>query len=237
MKFLKKVFGLASSTSSSFLLLEFGVLPIEAEIHKRQLMYLHKISQRDVSDPVAQMFRNLVNFSEQGEENWWTDVKPLLGKYGLPEDMEVIKLLSKTTFKTMVNKGIEHFMFQKLKTDCSKLKKTADLEYTRLGMQEYLQVLYPSQSKQILKSRCGTLDIKTQNTYKFDDEMCRKCVRCVESLEHIINCQQKEEIQLCVSEIGEISELVSVQLTRIASRIQNFLDEVDLGHGSMDNED
>ena len=200
-------------------------------------MYLHKISQRDVSDPVAQMFRNLVNFSEKGEENWWTDVKPLLGKYGLPEDMEVIKLLSKTTFKTMVNKGIEHFMFQKLKTDCSKLKKTADLEYTRLGMQEYLQVLYPSQSKLILKSRCGTLDIKTQNTYKFDDEMCRKCVRCVESLEHIINCQQKEEIQLCVSEIGEISELVSVQLTRIASRIQNFLEEVDLGHGSMDNED
>ena len=98
-------------------------------------------------------------------------------------------------------------------------------------------MLYPSQSKLILKSRCRTLDIKTQNTYKFDDVMCRKCEMCVESLEHIINCKQAEEIQLCVSEIEEISELVSVQLTRIASRIQNFLEDVEQGHGSMDSED
>ena len=89
----------------------------------------------------------------------------------------------------------------------------------------------------ILTSRCGTLDIKMQNTYKFDDEVCRKCEVCLESLEHIINCGQLEEIQLCVSGIEEISDLVSVQLTRIASHIQNFLEEVEQGQRSMESED
>ena len=237
LKFLKKIFRLASSTPNSFLLLEFGVLPIEGEIHKRQLMYLHKILQRDKDDPVSQMLSNLMAFDVKGEENWWTQVRPLLQVYGLPEDVEVIKLLSKSTFKTMVNKGVEQVMLQKLQTECSSLKKTVDLKYDQLGMQEYLRVLYPSQSKLILKSRCKTLDIKLHNTYKFDDELCRRCGVCPESLEHIINCKQIEKVQVCVLEAGEISDLVSVQLSRVASRIQNFLEEMEKGRGTLESED
>ena len=99
------------------------------------------------------------------------------------------------------------------------------------------RVLYPSQSKLILKSRCGTLDIKLHNKYKFDDELCRRCGVCPESLEHIINCSEGEAIQLSVSEIGDISDLVSVQLSRIASRVQKFLEEVEKGVGTVDAED
>ena len=229
MKLLKRIFNLPSSTSNSFLLLELGVLPIEAEIHKRQLMYLYKILQLPEDDPVTQMFNNLVILSEDGENNWWTQVKPRLKVYGLPEDVEIIKNLSKDAFKAMVNKGVVQVWLQRLRTECSARKKTSNLVYEKLGMQDYLKVLFPSQAKLILKSRCQTLDIKTHNAYKFDtdDTTCRKCGTCPETFEHIVNCGQSEIIEIETDNIPECSDLVQVQLSRVAMRIQDFYDVVE----------
>ena len=42
---------------------------------------------------------------------------------------------------------------------------------------------------------------------------------------------------MCVLEAGEISDLVSVQLSRVASRIQNFLEEMEKGRGTLKSED
>ena len=61
-------------------------------------MYLHRILQLPEEDPVLQMFRNEVQLCERGESNWWTQVGPLLERYGLP-DVDVIKNLSKHVFK------------------------------------------------------------------------------------------------------------------------------------------
>ena len=79
-KFLKKILNLPSSTPNSFLFLELGVLPIEREIHKRQLMFLHRLLTLPIEDPVRQMFDNIVELADKGEANWWTQVKPLLSK-------------------------------------------------------------------------------------------------------------------------------------------------------------
>ena len=207
------------------------MLPIEGEIHKRQLMYLYKILLLPDDDPVSQMLRNLISMSENGEENWWSHVRPLLPLYGLPEDFNVIKQLSKNTFKLMVNKGVEHTMLEQLKRDCSLLKKTKDLSYSKLAMQDYLKVLFPNQAKLILKSRCQTLDIKAHNTYKFQeyDTSCRKCGICEETLDHVVNCEKSEYIDVrtvfemdCISD----SDMMAVQLSRIAGRIKSFYDEV-----------
>jgi hypothetical protein len=147
MKMLKRIFQLPTSTPNSFLLLELGILPIEGEVHKRQLMYLHRILLLPEDDPVSQMFENLMMFAENGEDNWWTQVKPLLPKYGLPEDLRIIKQLSKDTFKNMVNKGVEHVSTQNLMSECSTKKKTASLKYQSLAMQGYMKTMFPSQAK------------------------------------------------------------------------------------------
>ena len=52
LKFLKRIVGVASSTSNAFIYLELGVLPINFEIEKRQLMYLHRILQLESTDAV-----------------------------------------------------------------------------------------------------------------------------------------------------------------------------------------
>ena len=60
LKFLKRIVGVASSTCNAFVYLELGVLPINFEIEKRQLMYLHRILQLESTDPVWKLFWKLV---------------------------------------------------------------------------------------------------------------------------------------------------------------------------------
>ena len=141
------------------------MLPIENEIHKRQLMYLHKILLLPDEDPVHQMFTNIVEFAERGESNWWSQVKPLLTKYGLPQNLDEIKSLSKGTFKGVVNRAVTDAVFEDLRSECASLKKTANLLYEKFELQGYLKELYPNQARVILKARCKTLDLKTHNTY------------------------------------------------------------------------
>ena len=66
LKFLKRIVGVCSSTSNSFIFLELGVLPIEHEIGKRQIMFLHRILQLDKDDPVNIMFWNIKFLHEAG---------------------------------------------------------------------------------------------------------------------------------------------------------------------------
>ena len=179
MKMLKKILHLPSSTCNSYLLLELGVLPILGEIHKRQLNYLHRVLTLPEDDPVHQIFQNMLEFEREGERNWWSDVKPLLALYGLPEDLSVVGNLSKESFKRMVKNGVHFKMAEKLKNECSNLQKTADLTYDEmLQTQQYLKEMYPEEARLILQARSRTLDIKTNNAFKFqeDDMLCRKCV-------------------------------------------------------------
>ena len=106
MRLLKKMVGAPTSTTNSFLLLELGVLPIDAEIHKRQLMYLHRILALPDDDPVHQMFVNMMALDGQGEANWWSGVKLLITKYNLPS-LEEIKCMKKEAYKRLVNESVE----------------------------------------------------------------------------------------------------------------------------------
>ena len=78
LKFLKRILGLPSSTANAFTFLELGVLPIECEIEKRQLMFLYRILQLDPTDPVCKLFMEQRKFSDAGD--WWTEVELCLQK-------------------------------------------------------------------------------------------------------------------------------------------------------------
>ena len=110
-----------------------------AEIHRRQLGYLHRVLNLEEDDPVHCMFKNLVEFDVKGEKNWWSQVKPLLHLYGLPEDLKIVANLSKDVFKKMVNKGVVFVAAQQLKRECASLKKTSALAYEGFQTQMYLK--------------------------------------------------------------------------------------------------
>ena len=56
--------------------------------------------------------------------------------------------------------------------------------------------MFANSAGMIIKSRCRTLDIKDQNTYKFVDmdNLCRKCGTTPETVEHVVNCGYMEKL-------------------------------------------
>ena len=93
MKFLKKTMMVKQAVSNSFVCLELGVLPVEYEIHKRQLSFLHHIIHLEDDDPVKRMWKNQKQLPEHN--NWWNGVEKLMVKYSIQLSEEDIKKMSK----------------------------------------------------------------------------------------------------------------------------------------------
>ena len=228
LKYLKRAVGVAASAPNSFVYLELGVLPIGAEIEKRQLMYLYRILNLDESDPVYQMRSNMALYGEAGEKNWWTQVEIILEKYNITKNLSSLKKLSKEQYKSMIHKKVMGKALEDLIEEYQSLKKCQNMTYTSLQLQEYLKVLYPSQARIIFMCRCKMLDIKTHRTHKYKDTLCRGCGIEEETISHIVNCGMPEGDHIVNPlEIGELSsEINKSQLINVVNRIDAFLGSV-----------
>ena len=161
LRFLKRTVGVGQYTTNSFIFLELGVLPIDFEIHRRQLMFLYRILKLDASDPVYKCFQSMRANDMAGEENWWSGIKVALEKYNIPTNLEEIKSFGKNAFRNLVNKSVTKVAFDNLVSECASHKKTAHLEYKSLQVQEYLLKLFPHQARTIIKCRSETVDVKS----------------------------------------------------------------------------
>jgi hypothetical protein len=230
LKFLKRILGVASSTCNSFVFLELGILPIEYEVDKRKLMYLHRILNLEESDPVYITFRNMMSFAKAGEENWWSEIEAALEKYNLPTDLDEVKELTKDKFKEKVNEAVTGFAFTSLVTECQSLRKTANISYKSFKVQEYLTTMYPNQSKVVFKCRSQTLDIKAHLTYKYKDKLCRRCETAPEEVGHIVNCGHASTVAVAdYMDIEGWSDQSKVEIRLMVSRITSFLEEIENG--------
>ena len=63
-----------------------------------------------------------MKFDEEGEKNWWTDVKALMELY-IEKDLHQIKSLSKEEYRVLVNKSVEKVAFSKLVLEYTAKKK------------------------------------------------------------------------------------------------------------------
>ena len=228
LKFLKRIVGVAISSANAFVFLELGVLPIDFEIEKRQLMYLHRILQLEESDPVRMAFHAMTTLHEAGEKNWWTGVVKLLSKYDLSSDLEEIREMSKDSFSAKVKMVVSEKALVQLIAECKSLKKTEGLEYESLATQDYLLQLYPSQARIVFKWRSKTIDIKSHSTHKYKDLICRSCKCEEEDPAHVINCGREVKLDktIDVSKIGTLDEFTKSELKQMVSRITLFLEEV-----------
>ena len=76
LKFLKRMMQAPNSTPNCFVFLELGLLPIQYEIHKCQLSFLHHVLHLQPTKPVSQIYHQQLNFSH--EPNWGNSVENLL---------------------------------------------------------------------------------------------------------------------------------------------------------------
>ena len=227
LRLLKKLVGAPSSISNSFIFLELGVLPIQYEIHKRQLSFLHHIVNLSVEDPVRMLYDNMKRLPH--EQNWLSDIRKAAAQYSIDIDEEELGQISKEVFKTKVKSAVHVYAFEKLKQECLLQSKTRSLVYNVFERQKYLTQLYPSQAKVILQCRAGCLKIKTHRPFLFTGKICRWCNMEEETVEHIVNCgDQATPINaLNLNNLSEIDISMESNLVSIATRVLQFLDLVD----------
>ena len=226
LKLLRKIFHIPTSTSTAFIFLELGVLPIKYEIHQRQLVFLHHVVNLDEDDPVKSLYQQMKRLS--GESNWLSDISESAKKYGIIIDEDILLTISKESFKNRVRKGIVKYAEGKLIDEMSGLSKTKNLCYDGFKTQPYLSRMYPHHATVIMKCRAKCLDIKEHRPYKFTNTICRGCWEEEETLNHIVNCGYEGEFQpIDLSSLNEIDVETENSLISMAVRVLNFLDRVD----------
>ena len=106
--------------------------------------------------------------------------------------------------------------------ECLNQKKTADLHYSELKLQHYLEHLSPSHSKLVFKWRSKTLDLKTHLTYKYPDKLCRNCKIHEETPDHVLNCGMDDRMEknMDIRKIDQIDDCTKLELTQIVLRIK-----------------
>ena len=185
LKYLKRTLQVPNSTPNAFTFLELGVLPIEYEIHKRQLMYLHHIHTLPHDDPVHHILQQQKQLSYS---NWYQNVLKLLLVYQLSE--VPYAELSKSNWKHLVTTNIRKHAFDHLKQECSNMTKTYHIQYENFQTQPYITSSPSDIASLIFKIRARVLSCRDNHHHTNRIITCRLCKTHIETQDHIINCKE-----------------------------------------------
>ena len=184
LKYFKRMLKTPDATSNVFTFLELGLLPIEFEIHKRQLIFLHHILHLPPDETVLQIYHQQLKFTF--EHNWANNTKMLLCKYKL--DNVDVSSISKSEWKLLATSAINDFAFKWLKSESTSMKKTSSLQYESFETREYLLTCPADVALFIFRLRSRTLNCKDNHHKSHINLTCRWCHVEIETQDHIINC-------------------------------------------------
>ena len=220
LKYLKRMFRAPSSTSNCLTFLETGMLPIEHEIHTRQLMFLHHILTMTEDDPVRHCYQEQKKYPAA---SWANEVSALRSKYKIEESDEEISSITKARWKRVIKTKVRQHAFEKLLIEAENLKQPHDT-YSNFNKQCYITELSPARARTIFWVRTGTIDLRTVRKYKYgDNTSCRLCETEEETVTHVVNACPK------VPRTDEVQNVYTSncdQLHKVADRINKFFDLV-----------
>ena len=184
LKFIKRMVRTPNATPNAFTFLELGVLPIEYEVHRRQLVFLHHVLTLPKSDPVYKLYekQKLLKY----EKNWANNINSLLLTYSL--ESEDVTSMSKLCWKNKVVASITSFAFKTLQQACLNQTKTYMHTYESLTQQQYITTYPPRLASFIFKLRGRSLNCRDNHHSSNKSLMCRLCTVDIESQHHIVNC-------------------------------------------------
>ena len=218
LKYLKRIFRAPTSTSNCLTFLETGTLPIEHEIHIKQLMFLHHILTLPMNDPVR------LNYEEQKKypaANWANEIYSLRSKYTIEETDEEITTITKSKWKNLVKTKTRQLVFQQLIMEADGRKQQNS--YHNFKKQTYITELSPAHARTIFSIRTGTIDLRTVRKYKYRDNIkCRLCESEDETVPHVVNkcpkIMRESELDIHTDDCD--------QLRKMAERCISFFDLV-----------
>ena len=129
-KTLRSIQSLPQCTASSAVHLLLGVLPLEPEIHRKQLSLLHAIIRGTNPSLLALMDRQLAT-EEINSHSFFTKTESLLSMYSLPDIATLKNMdLSKNQWKKLVKDKIQKLWTDTLVTD---LQQKSTLKYCNVA--------------------------------------------------------------------------------------------------------
>ena len=200
---LKSLFNLPLKTPTPAIFYTFGLLYTDVRIHKRQLLYLHRILNRDENHWTNKTLMTLKELNI----GWFKSIKTTLVKYELEQDFTIIKNTPSPIWKNKVIIATEKANQQKLIENSHKKEgnmtipktKTSsiirDLEsrdYRRRPTTEILN-LSKNDCKTLIISRFGMLECGINYKGTMND----RCMTCdkIDNEEHRLNsCKRYENI-------------------------------------------
>ena len=126
-------------TSVAALYLELGILPIQFEIERRQLLFLRRILNKDCDDPLQLVYSD--QLKHEFEKNWANYMLELRRTYNLPLRDENVRKMSVEQWKAFVNNVIREEAFTRLRIHSANNRKTCHLHYESFGRAEYTDKL------------------------------------------------------------------------------------------------
>ena len=191
-KTLKTILGLEKSTPNIGLLNELGILPIELQLKKMRLMFLHKISSLPNSRLVKQVFNEQRRI---GFPNcWWEEVKQDLVGLNLPTSTDDITESSKSLWGKEIDKRLISEFNGKVNDLRKKLSCNNKLRYLTHFTGKLKSYLKGKHSGDILRTKLCMQKIKNNFKGIFENITCRACGLGPESYEHIIKQNTKKSI-------------------------------------------
>ena len=204
-----------SKTSNTLKYLELGIQPIRFEIIKRKLLFLHYILKQDKQSMIYKVLKATEEKPIKNDfvNSWKDDLK----KIGLT--LAEIENISKQKFKNIVKKKVKMLAFNYLIEQKNSQSKAKDINYKKLEIQRYFVEgnSTTSLAKLIFKARTKTLDIKTQNGWKYSDKLCVGCERKEETGDEILSCvrlqgQNKQSVEYSWFYSGCVLKMVKAGL-------------------------
>jgi hypothetical protein len=171
-----------------FKYLELGVYPVRYEIMKRKILFLHYILQQEKS---SMLFKVLQATRENPIKNDFVKTcESYLAKLNMDMTFEELSKMSKWSVKQLVKSKTHEAAFSYLLKEKNKQTKISHIQYSDLRIQEYLLEGNKNTeiSKLIYKARGMCLDLKTNKTWKYKDDICVRCEQHSETGDLFIYC-------------------------------------------------
>ena len=192
---LKSLFDLPLHTPTPAVLFTFGTMYTKMRVDQKQLIYLHRILQREKTNWTRMTLEKLENLNI----GWYKNIRSTLENYNLCTNFHTIKNMSSNEWKNDIKAKIENKNTERLKQDCQKTHQEAIVTKpkTKSIFEEISTQLYRRQPRPEIKN-CTKNETKTMIIARYGmlecgrnfkgtlKETCDLC-NCIDDENHRLN--------------------------------------------------
>ena len=193
---LRSLFKSHSKTSTAFMHLETGTLPLKFIISSRRLNFLHNILKRNDIETIHRVFNAQRDNPIEGD--FINLVKKDLEQVGIKYDEAFIKSMNKIKFKSFIKKKIATAAFNWLLNEKSDKSKIKNIKYRNFKIQSYMssKIFTNAEVELLSKLRSKNIDVKCNFKTKFSPKNNIEKLKCtmtncneLETQEHLMQCK------------------------------------------------